>query len=389
MKKYLHLACDKCNRGIDKLVDLTHFFPDKCVITLGCEGRLHPVQYRSDAQIATTPEAGITDWRPRGSTQNQQIKDAAPVFINTSTGKKDQLVLAVRLDAEPADSSTLVLPLQIAADTPKTYRQYVFRYETAFTTVVGVESGLEKKTLRFNAYSSVSSPIPDIVQVYVNGVQRYQGPGTDDFQVYDGTSASSVPPNTISFNTAIDLSGNTQVDVIVSQPAAISTASLSFFRNQEDESRASTGAWENVSCVEEFISGVWTKFYLFTCDVSTSTALTLNTILTASTSLVLNGTVQVSLANAAFLLARDPFSSLDRYTDISAPLTGMSPDSKYLKYSMVDNKPSLQVTESLLSTLYPPFRVNKFTYEKTIKTAVTGVTGQVTIDGNVIIGPDA
>ena len=385
MKKFLRLLCNTCKRDIDKIVDLTHYAPDKCIITQGCEGRLYPLEYRSSAGIATAPEVGITDWRPRRSTISQEIRLADVELIDLSTGTKNQLVLAARLSAPPINTDTIVLPLKIKTDTPKTYRQYVFRKEGSFSVVSGVESGLEKKTLRFKTFGTS----PDMVEVYVNGVKREQGLEPEDYQLDDGSGSSPIPANTISFNKSIVLSGITQVDVIVSKEQMSTTSSITFKRNKLDESRIKTGAWENVGSVKRFIAGAFADFYLFTCDLDTA-GLTLNTVLTYSGGQIVLSNTQVILAeDVLFLIARKPYSILDRYTTLAIPITSMSEKRDYIKYYTADGIRTARAASTLIETIYPPLQVEKFSIENTIKTSLSGVAEQIVIDGKVITGPDA
>lgn len=370
MKKYLRLSCSVCKREIDKLVDLTHFAPDKCTITLGCEGRLQPVEYRSSGGIATTPEIGVTDWRPRGSKTIESLDIAEPDLINLETGTLKQLTLAVPRATVPAEGETMTLVFNVKSDAPKAYRQYVYRKEGSFTTISGIESGLEKKTLRFTAFGTN----PDQVEVYVNGVKREQGTGPDDYQIYDGTDASAAPPNTILFNTILDSQSTTQVDVVISKEAQASTVELSFIR-QGDESRASTGAWENVSYVERFVGGVWKKYYLFVLDLG-NIGIPLNSILFPQS------------IDGFFLMARKPYSQLDRYTDVVVLLQGQS-EADFIKYFVENKQTTAKITSTALQTFFPPLRVTKFTVEKTIRTAIAGVEEQLVVDGRVITGPDA
>lgn len=364
MKKYIRLACDTCKRTTDKLINLTHYATDKCVITLGCEGRLHPLSYTAAGAITTAPEAGVTDWRARGTSVTTYATAEEVEFVNLSTGSTGQLVVAA-----PVDQATYALNLSIQADTPKSYRSYVFRSEATVTTVSGVESGLEKKTLRFTAYGTT----PDIVEVLVNGVRMEKGTAFDQFQVYDGTSSSAIPPNTISFNTPITTSGTTQIDVIVSKESTSTATTLTFTRNVYDSSRVGTGAWENVDYVDHVTLG---RLYLYRIDLD-EISIAVNSILIPETD------------SAVFLLARQPFSQLDRYTSIILPISGFSIERDYLKYHVIDGSIVMQVTKTSLSNTYPPITLTKFATETTIKTALAGVTEQLIIDGAVITGPDA
>lgn len=373
MKKYLRLICTVCKRSVDKLVDLTHYAPDQCIITLGCEGRLQPVEYISSGGIAVTPEVGVTDWRPRGSSSIEGSAPTEPVFIDLVTGSLKQLVLAIPGTVEPASNATTTLTLIVKADTPKAYRQYVFRREGSFSSISGTEAGLEKKALRFTTYGTS----PDVVEVYVNGVKRERGTDLEDYQVYDGTNSSAAPPNTILFNTNIDQTGVVQVDVIVSKEQVSSTVDLTFKRNKSDESRLSLGTFENISYVDYFLNDTWRRYYLYTLDLDDA-VLPLNSIL-----------VSQGDSEAMFLLARKPYTQLDRYVNVVAPLVDMSAERDYIKYYAVDSVTTARITDTALKTIFPPLRLGKFNIEKTIKTSIAGVEEQLVIDGKVIVGPDA
>lgn len=381
MKKYLRLSCTVCKRTTDKLVDDTHFSPDKCTITFKCEGRLFPVEYRSNANIISAPVTDVTDWRPRGTSLASEVNDATPSFINTATGTTSQIVLAVRMAVDPGIGSTLTLTLNERASAPKNYRQYIYRSEVSFSSVSGVEAGLEKKTLRYTT--------TDNVEVYLNGVKLEQGLLPENYQLYDGTLTSSVPPNTVNFNQQIALPGITQVDVIVSPAVVTTQVLLTFNRNQSDESRLNTGSWENVDRVEQLNASTWRPYYLFTLDLADATQLNLNTILTAASNAVVNGFINIPAADIEILLAREPYSILDRYTNLVVPLTTLGFERDYLKYYVVNGVSVLYVTETAVAPVFPLLRVQKFSTEKTIQTALAGVTDQIVVDGSVIVGPDA
>ena len=371
MKKYLRLACTVCRREIDKLVDLTHYTPDQCTITLGCEGRLQLLEYRSSAGIAVAPQIGVTDWRPRGSTTIQNPDTTEPALLNLETGSLNQLVIGVPGD-EPQDGSIYDLLLTVKADTPKTYRQYIFRHESAFSSISGIESGLKKQVLRFN----VTGSTPDIVEVYINGVKRERGTDPEDFQVYDGPS-SAIPPNTIVFNSPIDQTGVVQTDIIISKEQTSTTVSITFKRNKSDESRLALGAYENVSYVERFINGNWRRYWLYTWDVD-DVSIPLNSIMIAT-----------NVSDVIFLLARQPYSRLDRYTDIVLPVQDMSVERDYIKFYAEAGETIMATTSTAIIPIYPPLRVGKFNVEKTIRTANRGVQEQLVISSHVITGPDA
>lgn len=379
MKKYLRLTCGTCKRFTDRLVDTTHFAPDKCTITFKCTGTLFPVEYRSNALITTPPAIGVTDWRARGTSITGTIQDQGVSFIDTSCGSTGQIVLAVRTDVVLSDASKLMLTLNQRSDAPKNYRQYVYRVEGSFTSISGVEAGLEKKTLRFAS--------TDTVEVYLNGVKLEMGTHPENYQVYTGWSA--VPPNTIGFNKTISIPGVTQVDVIVSQAVQTTQSELIFKRNISDESRRLSGAWENVDSVLSFSGSSIQHFYLFTLDLADMpSGLKVNTVLSTDGRAVIDGVTEVSTSDIHLLLARKPYSILDRYPNLSITLDTLSFERDYLKYFVVDGATVLYVTSTSVSPIYPLFQVQKFIPEKTIQIALAGVSNQVIVDGSVIVGPD-
>lgn len=373
MKRYLRLSCTNCLRSIDKLVDITHYAPDQCTITLGCEGRLLPVGYLSSGNIAVAPEIGVTDWRPRGASVTTTTSIAPPTLVDLATGTLNQVVIAV--PGVPSEQVTYELTFSVKNDTPKTYRQYIFRQEGAFSTISGVESGLEKKALRFTAFGSD----PDVIDVYVNGVKRNEGTDPEDYQLYDGTGTSVAPPNTISFNTPIEQAGVVQVDVVVSKEQTSATINLTFKRNKQDESRTALGAYENIDYVDRLVGTGWRRYYLFTLDLADAN-IPLNSILLP---------VEPD-EEALFLLARKPYTQLDRYTTVVLPLANMSEDRDYVKYHANGGSvPIAQVTDTAAVSIFPPLRLGKFAVERTIKTVTPGVEEQLVVDGKVITGPDA
>jgi hypothetical protein len=300
--------------------------------------------------------------------------------VNTATGKTKQIVLALQLASEPAVGSTFKIKVNERSDTPKAYRQYVYRIEGSFSTVSGVEAGLEKKTLRYTS--------TDMVSVRLNGLELANGTGPNDFQLFDGTGSNGVPSNTVKFNSLIALSGVTQVDVTVSPVVPTTQVELTFTRASDLEPRAGTGAWENVSYVSMFNGTVWQKYYLFYLDLADA-GLKLNSILTVEPTGVLNGTIPVVSSVIKLLLAHAPYTQVDRHTNLSVPLDVLDFSTQYLKYFKNDGVLVLYVTQNSIAPSYPPMVVTKFNVEKTIQIAVAGVTNQVVVDGAVIVGPDA
>jgi len=384
MKKYLRLACSVCKRTVDKLVDNIRYSPDKCTITLRCEGRLFPLEYRSDASITPAPEIGIVDWYQRGTSPSSISQKGETRFIDTSTGEKQQLVLAVHLNEAPADTSSAVLKLIAKDAIPKEFKSYVFRRSSQFTSISGVEDGLSAKTLRFKAWG----PTPDDVKVYLNGVLLSRGTGVNDYQLDDGTVAPPAPSNTVKFNSPILPDGIFQVEIVVSKFTEAEPFIVTFSRNRDDETRLYSGAWENVSHITRFNGVSSQNFYLFTFDVFQNTILPVDSVLFPYSDATVTGFGDVPLESCFFVFARKPYSHVDRYNDVGATLSSLNSTSEYLKYHNKGDSLVLEISESSLSTHFPSSTVHRFNPELTIKTEILGDSEQLVVDGKVIVGPD-
>lgn len=380
MKKYLRVICSICNRSTDKLIDLQHAVPDRCTITLNCQGRLFPSQYISDAQITPIPATGTQDWYPRGTVFSSP--ESSLELISILSGPNGQIVIGV-LGAETASSVTLVF--EARAETPKPFQQFTFRPTSEFTTIVGVEDGISKKLFKYD----LSGGNPDIVEVYLNGIRQNRGTAPNEFKLFVDGGTEAAVPNSIQFNSPVAVnSGISQVSIIVSKAQALGQFSIVFDRNIST-SAGSISAWSNVSSVvrNTTLSNQQT-YTTFTFDLFEDSILSLNTVL-YPVQLFVNGTTAVPLANAQFLLSRKPYSQLDRYLDIFVPLSLITGDRDYLKYEILDGSRIIQVTKTALVNSYPTAVLNKFQTEKPIKTPIAGNDEQIVIDGKIIVGPDA
>ena len=302
--------------------------------------------------------------------------------MSTSTGNLKPFVIGIRLPSPPPVGATATLNLAARNDAPKEYKQFIYRRDNEFSTLSGVEDGIARKTLRFKAWG----PNPDIVEVYLNGAKLEKGTGPNDFQVDDGSANPPAPSNTIKFNTPILPVGTFQVDVIVSKALLSDVYTLTLTRNQEDPNRS--GAWDNVSSVERFNGVSWDTYYLFSIDLDGTSSLKKDTVLYPEGGVFVSGLGTVVSQDVIILLARKPYTRVDRYLDISVPLSTLGADRDYLKYHEVNKDLVLEVTETALTTNFPPSRSVKFDPELTIKTAVQGEEEQVVVDGSVVVGPD-
>lgn len=382
MKKYVQLRCSSCTRQKDSLIDLTHYAPDRCTITLGCEGRLSPVGYTSDGStLLGVPPTGLSNWYPRGSAVTTTKEVKADSLYDTSTGTKNQIVLAIphsALTFVPAEGSTVQLTLEAEQQTAKDYRQYTYRRSSAFTVINGVEDNQAKKVLRYGN--------TDQVEVYVNGVKRVRDV---DYKLYDGSVGSAVPPNSVLF-TSVQTGASTQVDVIVTKAAAVSTVSLQFTRAIDDEDRVNIGAWEGVSQVTSPAVGDCSLFY---CDFAEDgLGLALDVKLRFSSMTIKEGeeTPELPLSSAAILLSRAKlYTQVDRHRSKWIPVNLLNTNTDYMVVKLVDSERRMLVTERSVVDLYPALAVIRFDAHKLQTKNLAGDADAAELDNALIIGPDA
>lgn len=381
MKKYVKLKCSVCERQKDQLIDSVHYKPDRCTITLGCEGRLSPIGFTSDGKtILSAPPTGASNWYPRGSTVTSTAALKSEALYDTSTGKKRQFVIAVQNDQlgfAPGSLSTIKLDLDTEQQTAKDYRQYTYRKSVPFTSINGVEDGQAKKVLRYST--------SDEVQVYLNGVKRDLGA---DYLLYDGTTTSAVPPNTVTFTSTITGTSN-QVDIIVTQATPSTITTIELTRSIDDESRANSGAWEGIDYVKHKELGDWSLFY---CDFSEiSTTLPIDVKLRFKEVSIKNTpTDEYSVINfACILLSRTKvYTPVDRQRAKWVPLYNLDADTGYLVIKMIEGERALLITESSAVDVFPILDLHRFGVHKLQTTNLIGNDDSAELDNQTINGPD-
>lgn len=387
MKRYVTLKCSTCTRQKDELIDLTHYAPDRCTITLGCEGRLSPVGFTSDGStLLGVPPTGLSNWYPRGSTVTTTSTVKTDTLYETATGSKQQVVIAVSNDQigfAPGTAAKVTLHLTAEQQTSKDFRQYTYRRSSSFTVINGVEDNQAKKVLRY----SVTGTTPDQVDVYVNGVKRTLGV---DYTLYDGTSNSACPPNSVLF-TSVQTGASTQVDVIVTKAATLSTATLVFSRALDDESRIGLGAWEGVRAVTSpSIGGTWTLFYCDFDELGITLAQDVKLIVSdVSIKNTTNGPT-VDVQAGSILLSRSKlYTQVDRQRAKWIPLNALNTNTDYLVVKLVDGERVLMVTEKTALDLFPALTVLRFDSPALQTSNLTGDDDAAELDNTLIIGPDA
>jgi hypothetical protein len=380
MKKYVKLLCSVCARQKDQLIDQVHYTPDRCTITLGCEGRLSVVGLTSrGSSILNLPPTDSFNWYPRGSTLTTPVSLQNDTLYDLSTGHNRQLVIAVPhrlLSFVPSPAAELKIDLEIEQQSSREFRQYVYTKNTPFTAVNGVESAQAKKVLRYTT--------EDEVQVYLNGVKRVEGV---DYTLYDGTSASSAPPNTVLFLTQIAGSNN-QVDVIVTRAPATQTITLLLDRIVNDQSLIQLGAWEGIETVASPSQGVLSPFSLNFDEVSSTVPLNAKMRLVEISIRPSSADPWGPVSEAFILLSRTSlYTAIDRLRSVWVPLTQVT-DNNYLMTKLDNQVKKMFVTESAITNVFPALSVTRFGNHRLV-TSLTGDSASSEIDNDIIIGPDA
>ena len=387
MKNYAKLKCTNCSRSIDQLVDTSHYVPNKCIITLGCEGRLEIQGYTDNGRtIIGVPESGVTNWVQRGSSISDLTAANVQEFVSLSNGIKQQLVVAIKRDGTTIEqNASLVVNLVSENASPKDYRKYTFRKFTPISILNGFEDSVEKKILRYN----ITGLTPDAIDVYVDGVKRVRGSGALEYMLSDGVN--SVPPNSISFNTPI--SGNpVQIDVVVTQPTVKTQVVLPFLKMRNDDSRSGFGTWEGVSFVKTFPEAIWDLFY---CDLDEVVNLPLNVKLRINgnaPAVLSNGSIKtISSSNAAFLMSTSSlFTKVDRVKSVWIPFFTLVASNNYFTINVTDtNVKELTATKESVRDIFPLLEVSPFVAEPILTSNLSGNSSSIKPTSSFVIGPNA
>jgi hypothetical protein len=389
-KRYVKLECSICARTRDSLINPKYYTPDKCTITLGCEGRLSPVGETSDgSSLIGVPPIGLQNWYARSSTPVGPTPLMADVLYDTSTGRTRQLIVAIQDSAigfTPNDTCTLTLNLIAEQQQARDYRQYTYRKTGSFAVVNGVEDAVAKKVLRY----TITGANPDQVEVYVDGVKRVRGTGAAEYQLYDGVVGSPVPPNSVLFNTVVT-GVAPQVDVIVTKAATLSTLSLPLVRMIADDSRVGTGAWEGVDGIKK-LNDRWSLFYCDFTEVGTTPVDVKLRLDPAVANMVVQGntTAIVPPASSAILLSRTKLhTAVDRTRGSWAPLSMLTSTANYLVIKFYDGARQLLVTTASVLDVFPPLEVLRYNTPTLLRTGLSGNNDAGEIDSSITIGPDA
>lgn len=365
MKKFVHLQCNTCLRQKTDSVDLTHFGPNNCTITLHCNGRLFPVDYSNSAAPVKNEPSKLTGWYSKNTALSAQgsKNDLYPL----ASGTKGQFVIAVKTTSSV---NSITLPLRSNQQTPINFRRYIYYKSSGVTVLSGKEDGFEKKVLNFSATEQLI--------VLVNGVQTTQ---------YDTVfSNPSVPKNVIILKTPLQNASN-QIEITVTSQSVSNIIPIQFTKIQYDENRQGSGAWENVNSVSIFNNG-YSTYKLFSVDYSVYNAVfSLNIGYRLDDSpIMLADNSSISPADVYTMLAIKPYTHIDRELSMAINMADLDGTEKFIMMVQNGTNRELQFSQLSLRSLFPGVKTNTFTVESLI-TDVTA-SQNATLDNTFIKGPD-
>lgn len=375
---YTTYQCSVCRRKKDILNDNVRVTPNQCIITKGCKGRLFNIGQTSSPS-PTLPAAGVIDWYPRGEISNPVPITSIQPSVSLSCSKAGVLTLAIyQSDATAIANPTLTVNLNQQRVQDISYQQYLFTVALSTNTISGRDS--TGKNLRFDASTDIAR---ELVFVLVNGVARFQGPGTNEITLTD---------NTVTFGSSLPV--GTVVSVAVYLESNVIPRPFTFTANN---TLSTSGSWGNVKWLEEYqASGSlkpnkwWLYSYAGLGAIEAGSQLVLNNILLS------DGATPVSLTSARFLLSSIPHENTDRYLNFF--IDPIILNEGYALSSVVTGSiTELYADTGALVEIYPPFQLiqnslaldSSFTTPDTFITVTTIPTdlGNTRLVGSKIIGP--
>lgn len=374
MRSYLKLKCSVCERMKDELVDTRSIKFPKCSITLGCSGILRPVQYTDNPDvIADAPPTGVQNWYSRFKKITQPTFTEDQHFPITF-GDSAEVIFAIKNQQFSSldDSFTLKVYFSSPSVETKTFREYIFNTTNQIDRLLGVESGVGKKVLRFSSKSNT----PEEISVFRNGEKLFEGVNPENFQI--ARSNNSIQENAIIFNTPIR--GVNQFKIIVSKPVQLRANEIICDRLSQFDSL--DGCWDNTESVMYRNE----KFFTFIKNFS-GVSISAGQVLKITAVELVNGSSSFGIPlNDCFILLSNGPTQVDRVLTKAVVLGKLPSEDFSLLVSKVDNSVSIGIVESLLSDILPPFVVNAWKKENLLTESVENQITD-TLSSKILIGP--
>ena len=326
MSIYNIYTCTVCRRSKSILQDHIYAVPNSCTITKGCGGKLLLVG-ESSVQTTTPAVPNTTDWYPRGTNVNVNSTQSvvAPVLLSTSaTGV---VSIAVKSATQPPASLTLSFSQRRVDDIP--YTQYVYMLYTETQLLSGKDG--TGKILRFNQAAIDENR----VIVRVNGI--LQVVAVDMTLEPDKINFIGKPKADGSLYYPV---GNVEVAVYAATDTIL--RQLTFTQNATSLSSIATGSWGNVKWVED--AGQW---WIYSCNGVGGLPPAARLKVTS-----LTDSNNTEYPDARFVLASDPYDTVDRYLQYGINLSALKND--FSINVVLGTITQLYADYSCFAELFPP-----------------------------------
>lgn len=360
MKKFTEYKCDTCKRTNVIENDTRRFFIPKCNITLGCTGKLIPINETNTKDIVSVKSvAGLEDWRARGTTSEYAPEIIPEKFISLSNGPSNEVVLAIKDSL--SQGSIITATFNVVKNRSVAFKEYTYTRLAPISQINGLDDTADKKLLRFT--------LMDEIRVFVNGIEKIE---SIDW-------SRNVSTHTISFITT--LVEDCTIVVTVAPQQTVTTKTLTFVKN-------TLGAfidtsWGNVEKIR--IGGPSGQDYdVYTCssvelDIDVNTSLTLTS---------LNGTSNINLQDAIFLLSNEPWSYIDRVFTYYGDCDKITNNVADIRMTKIDNKLQIQISEYGISDIFPQIICSStFSNEELKDSDKAGIDFLQTYNNENVLGP--
>lgn len=381
-QKFTTYICDTCRRTIDIDNDPSHSQIDivkksnddrfidvsqinKCIITLGCEGRLYPVEQKNVRNIARSESvSGIEDWTKRSNTTSTTSTStiSEEIFIPLNSNNENHIVLAIKNGVNVNGT----MKVFIRQDKPITFVEY--RYDVETVPVYNI-SGKDtySKNLRF-----LSS---DHITLKFNGVEmietvEWNRKSLMNNGIYDA----------IEFINPLITTGI--VKILVSKESPTIEHFIPF---SKQTGTGISNAWSNI---EKINIGIDT-YTLYVMDITS--VLPINSFFSLTDDAFDNGAIAIE--DCYFLLSSSPWSVKDRNYETAVNCADLISKNPNIKYYQQQDKKILEINSSTVSDILPPIyfdlTTNVFEQEKEFEIpteSLAGTSDVITSTNTKIIG---
>lgn len=343
MTTYIRYQCDACHREIESELDPIRPSLNKCNITYKCEGKLVKIgEKKLRSELVPLPQAGVDNWRQRGTELISREKIAEPVWVTALSSENYISVAVKRTGAAPGITHQIHILLNLLSNSVRPFVEYTYTLAPLTKIVTGLDAN--SKNLRFT--------VDDEVFVYVNGVKQYSLDPDTSYHATLGTYNKDFDSNSIKFKNA--LVDSSTVKVVVYGVLSHVTYDLTAVH---DVNLLST--WGNIKTV---------SFNETVYDVYQANVLNMPINYYFSLRSVMVGNATIPNDNVKLLMSERPFTALSRWYDKWLPFN----DKIKFNKVMVDEIIDIKINADTLIDVFPLIRPTPYTgYPDTI----TGVAG--------------